>query len=156
MVTVPYRSSDTSVVTAVDCRRSYAPNRGDVTSYELQIEPDRSNVALARRFVMDAIHRLGCERYADVAELLTSELVTNAVLHAGTTVELRVSNEEDGIRVEVSDQSAAAPQRRRYSAEAATGRGLGLVEALASSWGTRTGSRGKTVWFTLQPDTVAV
>lgn len=123
-----------------------------MTSYELQLEPERSNVALARRFVMDAIHRLGRDKYADVAELLTSELVTNAVLHAGTTVQVTVSDEADGLRVEVTDHSAAAPQRRRYSAEAATGRGLGLVESLASAWGTRSGSPGKTVWFTLLPD----
>lgn len=127
-----------------------------VSAYELQLEPERSNVSLARRFVMDAVHRLGRERFADIAELLTSELVTNAVLHAGTTVTLRVLEDEDGLRVEVTDQSAGAPQRRRYSAEAATGRGLGLVEALASAWGTSTGSPGKTVWFTLQPDALLV
>ena len=127
-----------------------------MTAYELQIEPERSNVALARRFVMDAIHRLGRDKYADVAELLTSELVTNAVLHAGTTVSLTVSDEAGGLRVEVTDRSAAAPQRRRYSAEAGTGRGLGLVESLASAWGTRMGSPGKTVWFTLLPDALAL
>lgn len=127
-----------------------------MTSYELQIEPERSNVALARKFVMDAIHRLGRDRYADVAELLTSELVTNAVLHAGTPVHLTVSDEAEGLRVEVTDRSAGAPQRRRYSAEAATGRGLALVEALASAWGTRVAAPGKTVWFTLMPDVVTL
>lgn len=126
-----------------------------MTSYQLEIEPERSSVSLARRFVMDAVHRLGGERYADVAELLTSELVTNAVLHAGTMVQLTVAEEDDGVRIEVTDHSATAPQRRRYSPEAATGRGLGLVDALASTWGTRASADGKTVWFTLQPDAVA-
>ena len=131
-------------------------SRGFVTSYELELEPERSNVALARRFVMDAIHRLGRDKYADVAELLTSELVTNAVLHAKTPVKLRVCDEDDGLRVEVRDQSGAGPQRRRYSPEAATGRGLGMVEVLASAWGTRPEKPGKTVWFTLLPDALAL
>lgn len=122
----------------------------------MSFEPERSNVALARRFVMDAIHRLGRDGFADVAELLTSELVTNAVLHAGTAVQLTVSGEEGGLRVEVTDRAAAAPQRRRYSAEASTGRGLSLVDALASSWGTRLGGGDKTVWFTLTTDALVV
>jgi anti-sigma regulatory factor (Ser/Thr protein kinase) len=123
-----------------------------VTSYELQLEPERSNVSLARRFVMDCLHRLNRDAYADVAELLTSELVTNAVLHAGTAINVTVSDDAGGLRVEVTDASVTAPARRLYSAEAATGRGLGLVEALASQWGTRTDAGGKTVWFTLSDD----
>ena len=121
-------------------------------SFELQLEPDRSNVALARRFVMDAVHALGQDAAADVAELLTSEVVTNAVLHAGTSVQLRVVGESGAVRVEVTDGSAAAPARRHYSAEAATGRGLGLVEALATEWGTITQAGGKTVWFTIEAE----
>lgn len=121
-----------------------------MTAYELQLEPDRSNVAVARRFVVDTLHRLRHEDMADVAELLTSEVVTNAILHAGTAVEVRISDEGDVVRIQVSDGAAAAPTRRRYTAEAATGRGLDLVEALASDWGTRTEASGKTVWFTVE------
>lgn len=121
-----------------------------MTSFELQLEPERSNVALARRFVMDAVHRLGQDDVADVVELLVSELVTNAVLHAGTAVHLRVLGEEARVRIEVSDGIQSRPSRRHYSAEAATGRGLGLVEALASDWGTRTDDAGKTVWCTVE------
>lgn len=121
-------------------------------SFELQLEPDRSNVALARRFVMDAIHQLGHDAAADVAELLTSEVVTNAVLHAGTTLQLRVLGEGGAIRIEVTDGSVSSPTRRHYSAEAATGRGLGLVEALATRWGTRAEATGKTVWFTIEAE----
>ena len=124
--------------------------RGTVTSFELQFEPDRSNVAAARRFVMDAVHRLGKDAVADVAELLVSELVTNAVLHAGTVVNLRVVGDGTALRIEVSDGVRAQPSRRHYSAEAATGRGLGLVEALAADWGTRDEATGKTVWCTVE------
>ena len=121
-----------------------------MTSFELQFEPERSNVAAARRFVMDAVHRLGQDAVADVAELLVSELVTNAVLHAGTTVQLRVLEDGSALRIEVSDGMTSKPSRRHYSAEAATGRGLGLVEALAADWGTRNESSGKTVWCTVE------
>lgn len=124
-------------------------------TFELQLEPDRSNVALARRFVMDAVHRLGRDAAADVAELLTSEVVTNAVLHAGTAVQLRVLGEQGAVRIEVTDGSVAAPARRHYSPEAATGRGLGLVEALATDWGTTAANGGKTVWFTVECEDVA-
>ena len=126
-----------------------------MTSFELQLEPERSNVALARRFVMDAVHRLGHDALADVVELLTSELVTNAVLHAGTPVQLKVAGVGEGVRIEVSDGQGGTPRRRHYSPESATGRGLGLVEALASDWGTRAEGGGKTVWCTVGAEAVA-
>lgn len=125
------------------------------STFELELQPERSNVGVARRFVMDAVHRLGKDVVADVAELLTSEVVTNAVLHAGTVLRLRVFTFNDGVRVEVTDGSAGSPTQRNYSAEAATGRGLGLVEALASEWGTRAEKVGKTVWFTISPELAA-
>lgn len=101
---------------------------------------------------MDAVHRLGHESLGDVVELLASEVVTNAVLHAGTELQLRVRRANGGVRIEVSDGAMRRPSRRHYSAEAATGRGLGLVEALASDWGTTADLDGKTVWFTVDPE----
>lgn len=130
-------------------------SRGSVTSFELQLKPERANVRLARRFVTDTVHRLGKDSMADIAELLASELVTNAVLHAGSAVNVRILSDGEMLRVEVSDSSSSAPQRRNYSADAATGRGLGLVEELAADWGTRTEALGKTVWFTLDAPAVA-
>lgn len=121
-------------------------------TFELELEPERANVALARRFVIDAVHRLGMEQLCDVVELLASEIVTNAVLHAGTELHVRVLQAGGGIRIEVSDGAGGAPRQRHYSAEAATGRGMGLVEALASDWGTTPRSGGKTVWFTVDAE----
>lgn len=122
------------------------------TTFELELQPERSNVALARRFVLDAVHRLGLEQLADVVELLASEVVTNAVLHAGTELHVRVFQANGGVRIEVTDGSEGVPTQRHYSAEAATGRGLGLVEALASDWGTTSAHTGKTVWFRVDAD----
>jgi anti-sigma regulatory factor (Ser/Thr protein kinase) len=84
------------------------------------------------------------------AELCVSELVTNAVLHAGTPVRVQVTAVVDGIRISVQDGSPVMPLRIRHSRTAATGRGLALVTAVSHSWGVdlRTGG-GKTVWCEL-------
>jgi len=118
-----------------------------VTTFALELEPDRANVSRARRFVTDAVHQLGRDALAEVVELLTSEVVTNAVLHAGTPVTLTVIADPDAVRIEVTDGAAVDVSPRNFGPEAATGRGLALVDALASRWGTRTEPRGKTVWF---------
>lgn len=78
-----------------------------------------------------------------------TELVTNAVLHAGTDVRVALRRDEDTLRVEVADGSAAAPARRRYADDAQTGRGLLLLDALATSWGVDPlpAGEGKVVWF---------
>ena len=104
---------------------------------------------MARRFVTTALHQLGADQLAELAELLVSELVTNAVLHARTTITLEVQLIGGGVRVGVIDASRRGPRQRDYSKEATTGRGLTLVESLASSWGSEPTSNGKTVWFEL-------
>ncbi|MET9364864.1 ATP-binding protein [Streptomyces sp. NPDC006632] len=87
---------------------------------------------------------------ADVAELLTSELLTNALIHTdrGAVVTAVVST--SGLRVEVKDFVAELPTPYRPSCDDGThGRGLLLVEALADAWGVQEHDRGKVVWFEL-------
>ena len=103
----------------------------------------------ARTVVDDALRRIGEVERTDVAVLLTSELVTNAVLHARSDVLLRVLRETAGVRVEVVDRSTAVPVPRDFSEEAATGRGLLLVDAMADDWGAAVDGDAKTVWFRL-------
>lgn len=81
---------------------------------------------------------------------LVSEVVTNAVIHAGTALEVTLVLQGPRLRCEVHDGSPAPVRVRHYSAEAATGRGLHLVEHLATSWGVSYGPDGKTVWFELE------
>jgi anti-sigma regulatory factor (Ser/Thr protein kinase) len=83
----------------------------------------------------------------DTAELLTSELVTNALLHAGTDLTVHVEAEESVIRVAVDDGCAVGPRLRSPDAGALGGRGMPLVERLASRWGWETLPVGKRVWF---------
>lgn len=87
------------------------------------------------------------EKVTGIVELLTSELVTNALVHARGAEGLSVYVWPRVIRVEVDDLSALLPTPRRAGLEAVSGRGLTIVDALARSWGVETGRRGKRVWF---------
>jgi anti-sigma regulatory factor (Ser/Thr protein kinase) len=109
------------------------------------------SAAAARRFLAGELGDLYEESLRDDALLLTSELVTNAVLHAHTGVELSVVTGMDGIHVEVTDASPEVPRQRGAPPEldALEGRGLALVAALAGDWGVRLAPPGKVVWFDL-------
>ena len=126
-----------------------------MTSSRTTLAPDARSAGVARRLVVAALHSAGREAQADIAEVLVSELVTNAILHARTSCTLVMSIDENGVRISVTDDSAAAARRRDYGSDATTGRGLALVEALASSWGSRPSSGGKTVWFELREPVMA-
>lgn len=112
------------------------------------LEPEPASVARARRLVAAALAAADHgEDVVDVATLLVSEVVTNSVLHAGTEIGLRCERRGGGVRIEVSDGSSMVPGVRHYDPEATTGRGLGLVSTLATSWGVRLHDHGKTLWF---------
>jgi anti-sigma regulatory factor (Ser/Thr protein kinase) len=90
--------------------------------------------------------------HVEVARLLASELVTNAVQHGLGEVVLVVARRGDGLRVEVHDGSPVLPALTEHSSLMERGWGLRLVAALASTWGAGPrddGQSGKLVWFTL-------
>jgi anti-sigma regulatory factor (Ser/Thr protein kinase) len=84
----------------------------------------------------------------DVAELLTSELATNAIIHAASGFELEIDVDRT-IRVEVRDAGGGRPAVLQAGPQDGSGRGLGLVQALSSAWGVIPSSPGKTVWYEL-------
>jgi anti-sigma regulatory factor (Ser/Thr protein kinase) len=93
----------------------------------------------------------GCpEAMVADAMLLTSELVSNVVLHARTPFELEVTAVH-GVRVVVRDGSPDPPIVASPGPEESTGRGLLLVHSLASRWGYEVTATGKSVWFELEP-----
>lgn len=89
--------------------------------------------------------------HVDEVLLLASELVTNAVCHGAAPVLLSVTWGDGSVRVEVADQSPARPVLKTVEWDAPSGRGLLLVDGLASDWGALASGSGKTVWFTLSP-----
>jgi anti-sigma regulatory factor (Ser/Thr protein kinase) len=103
----------------------------------------------ARRFVRSALAAVGPPELGEVAELLVSELVSNAILHAGTDLEVVVRVMPDRVSVEVHDRGPGSATRRHYSSTSGTGRGLVLVDELSREWGTVVTANGKFVWFEL-------
>ena len=87
----------------------------------------------------------------DDAVLMTSELVTNAIKHGKGEVTVRLWPGPEGIRLEVTDADPRIPIPGQPGPDAEQGRGLALVEALSTRWGTSPRQRavGKTVWFEL-------
>jgi PAS domain S-box-containing protein len=122
-------------------------------------EPVGRSVATARSFVRDTLQGWGFTDIVDDAVVLTSELVTNAVVHAGTAADVLCLRSDDAVRIEVSDhypereiplqQSAAS----MGSPDREGGRGLQLCAALATRWGVDYTPTNKLVWFQLDlPD----
>jgi anti-sigma regulatory factor (Ser/Thr protein kinase) len=106
----------------------------------------------ARRFVESVLVAAGLVGLADTAKLLVSELVANAVLHTGTPLEVVVTVDAEGARLEVHDGSPHLPTRKHYSTMSGTGRGLVLVDRMATDWGAEATTGGKVVWCRIDRD----
>ncbi|MET8327326.1 ATP-binding SpoIIE family protein phosphatase [Streptomyces sp. NPDC005181] len=110
-------------------------------------------VSQVREFLRDLLSEWDMVPLLETMELLTSEVVTNALIHAHSEVELRLREYPDRIRVEVRDSDPHPPVPTSIVAdeennqEAESGRGLLIVDALAGDWGSSPAGRGKTTWF---------
>ena len=119
-----------------------------LTEASQRFEQDAQSPRAARRFVSQALTAVDDDDLTDTVTLLVSELVTNAVLHAGSDVEVLVRLTATAARVEVTDASARAVAPRDAASDEDSGRGLALVGNLARRWGVREApGGGKTVWF---------
>jgi anti-sigma regulatory factor (Ser/Thr protein kinase) len=123
---------------------------GGVSADALTLPAALQSVRRARAFV-----REHCVREAlpgglcDDAVLLTSELVSNAVLHGRSEVELRVGRRGRCLHVSVHDENSRHPAQVRDDPNALDGRGLALVAAMSTAWGVHDDPTGKAVWFEL-------
>jgi anti-sigma regulatory factor (Ser/Thr protein kinase) len=117
----------------------------------LHLEPVVESTPVARHWVSAHLRDLPAE-VTGCAALLTSELVTNAVLHAATPMCITLHTLPDRIRIDVADGNPAFPSIKEYGKDAATGRGLTLFNTLASNWGVQAVDGGKIVWFELPVD----
>ncbi|RZB16978.1 GAF domain-containing protein [Streptomyces sp. F001] len=120
---------------------------GDVAEWRLALDP--AEVGRARAAVREQLHDWGLARLADSAELMVSELVTNAVRHSHRRpVELRLVR-GDTLLCEVDDDDHDLPTLRGAGPRDEAGRGLRVVSTLAREWGASRRGAGKTVWFEL-------
>lgn len=116
-------------------------------------EHDLLGVKTARGFVDDSLRAWGLEEMSEDLQLVASEVVTNALIHAGSDVDVRLRAFGDNIRMEVRDSDSDPPVPSAFSlteegsSQAESGRGLFLVDALASAWNSSPNGRGKTVWL---------
>ena len=131
----------------------------------IRLPPDPRSAGRARRMLQDALRDLGTgsgpagDHQADVVDtvvLLASELCENAVLHAGTEFDVALTVTADEVVVAVTDRGAGplelhlAQPRQRYGRAATHGRGLALVQRLATAWGTRHERDGRhVIWFSV-------
>lgn len=108
----------------------------------------------AARAARNAVRELLADappEFAEVAVLLTSELVANAVTHAPGSSRLEATVEGDCLHVRVDDEVSELPVLRRASAVRDGGRGMVIVDHLANAWGVeRRSGGGKSVWFDLR------
>jgi anti-sigma regulatory factor (Ser/Thr protein kinase) len=124
---------------------------GDRVTVAVEIEADPTAVREARDAVTDLLSRNGCdEALMENSRLIVSELVTNAVVHAGTHIGMRcvLDLPECSVRIEVTDMRPDAPPvlRPPDSGDESGGWGLLFVSTVGSNWGVATSERHKTVW----------
>ncbi|WP_052359286.1 SpoIIE family protein phosphatase [Actinoplanes friuliensis] len=125
----------------------------------VRLPNDRRTPAAARALVRSILEETGLDSLVNEALLLTTELSTNAVVHAGTELDIEVEADRGGLTVTVTDfapgpveQLAVGPRNDKsdIGEVAERGRGLLLVDHFASRWGTVHEGTGKGVWFRLE------
>ncbi|MCW2778415.1 MAG: domain S-box-containing protein [Frankiales bacterium] len=112
-------------------------------------------VPLARTWAREVLVDLDASALRDDVDLVLSELLANAVLHAPGPARVVLERVAEGVRLEVRDGSTTAPLRRESTSGATTGRGLNLVAALSQGWGVQDRpdhEHGKSVWCVLTGD----
>jgi anti-sigma regulatory factor (Ser/Thr protein kinase) len=146
------RTSAPETLGVVDevARSDTEAEHADRASLDVVFDAAPRSISMARHAVarmIDPTLRIPIELAEDVL-LLVSELVTNAVLHARTAVHVSARARPGRILVAVGDDDPHnTPQQTEAGTTATSGRGMRLVELLASSWGVEMGATSKVVWF---------
>jgi anti-sigma regulatory factor (Ser/Thr protein kinase) len=122
-------------------------------SYRRTLPSRPSSIRAARRFVNEALVSAGtAPDIVGRAELVVSELATNALIHAEGDITVSIDRSRTKVRVEVGDAGVGQPTVRRVTADSIDGRGLVIVSALCAEWGVVREQDRKTVWCELATD----
>ncbi|MET9406156.1 ATP-binding protein [Streptomyces sp. NPDC002935] len=135
--------------------RPFDAPRACVTPWDASwpLSRELTSARRARQLVTAQLGEWDLEGLADTAELLVSELVTNALRHTCGPLRLNVCVRDSRLRCEVEDTDPAGPVRREADTDAESGRGTELLDLLAEAWGSRRMPTGKTMWFEIPTDT---
>jgi anti-sigma regulatory factor (Ser/Thr protein kinase) len=119
---------------------------------QLRLAPGPSAPGRARRFLEETCRRWTVAHFITDATLVISELVTNAVRHAGTEMRVALELRDGALTVSVHDRGPGLPRLLPAAERRLGGRGLTIVVRLAEAWGVVVaGDGGKTVWCRLRP-----
>ncbi|MDF2257139.1 ATP-binding protein [Streptantibioticus ferralitis] len=125
------------------------PDHDELLAY-LVLDNAPTSVPLARQFARLALAARGYQAHTGTLELVTSELVTNSVVHAQPScdapISVRLLVQGAVLRLEVNDGKRRRPMPRTARPDQESGRGLRIVEALTMSWGSYLTNHGKCVW----------
>ncbi|MDX2784600.1 SpoIIE family protein phosphatase [Streptomyces caniscabiei] len=138
-VASPHPGDDIALLVA----RTHAFDPSRVATWELPADPAR--VSEVRAGALRQLADWGLDEAAFAAELVLSELITNAIRHGAGPIRVRLLRDRSLI-CEVADTSSTAPHLRRAATTDEGGRGLFLVAQLSQSWGTRYTAEGKVIW----------
>jgi len=129
------------------------PGAHDDSVFQLPLAPTGDAVREARSVVRDVAEGWGLGALGEIVELCTSELATNALVHANSPVLLVMSLLPESVRIEVEDAEPGGIEAGGLIHDAESGRGLAIVDAMTESWGVEQHDTGKVVWFQLhRPD----
>lgn len=115
----------------------------------LDLAPDPVDVRRARRLATAFARHEELDGVREALVLVTSELVSNALRAAESTITVTLTRSDASVRVEVADDGPGAPRLQHPDITSETGRGLMIVDGLAHEWGTQRAARGKVVWAEL-------
>jgi CheY-like chemotaxis protein len=117
----------------------------------LRLGPHTADVALARGFLVAHCERWGCVDLLDDAQLVVTELVTNALVHGGSHCDLAIVYRDRWLRIEIQDFGSGGPDLQAVDVESEGGRGLLIVSAMTESWGVQPlPAEGKVIWAELR------
>jgi CheY-like chemotaxis protein len=129
------------------CVLDVSDRSSSVDACHVDLPVSTASAAIARAFVDGQLVARGRRALGEIANLLVSEVVTNAVVHGRSASRLSIESRGDALCVQVTDWGGGAVVMRPLLPLAMGGRGLHIVDALADVWGTISTPRSKTVWF---------